>query len=181
MTFTSGVPASGQSLGQTLTPIQNNFTNYFNTISVNHVAPNISGAGKHTFSEFVTQGADPATSVNEITLYGKTTGGATELFIRKDNSGNVYQLTTGTPVNAATGSTFLPGGLLINWGITNSLTPSFNRAFSAPPYSIQVSPSADNAARTVVVSNSSVPTSTGFTVLVSNTGLFYYYIAIGPL
>jgi hypothetical protein len=115
-TFTLNIPVTGQSLGSTRVPINNNFGNYAGLIAVNHVAPNAAGQGKHSIGEFVVQASDPATATNEITIYGKTAAGATEFFIRKDNSGNVYQLTTGVPIlSGASGSSFLPGGIIIKW------------------------------------------------------------------
>jgi hypothetical protein len=183
MTFTANIPNTGQSLGSTQKAVRDNFSNYNNTISVNHVAPNSTGAGKHTFSEFVVQASDPATAPNEITLYGKTTtSGNTELFIRKDNSGNVYQLTSGTPSSASTGYTFLPGGIIIQWGRTNSGSVSFPKEFSNVPYNVQVSSLANgiSTSNLVNISNSPNPTSTGFSVNQGTGGLFYYWLAIGP-
>ncbi len=47
MTFTSNIPQSGQSLGQTRDSVRNNFGNYNTVVSVDHVAPNASGQGQH--------------------------------------------------------------------------------------------------------------------------------------
>jgi hypothetical protein len=55
MTFTSNIPFSGQSLGSSRTQVQGNFTNYFNLVSIDHVAPNAPGQGQHkeiTFNTF---------------------------------------------------------------------------------------------------------------------------------
>lgn len=63
MTFTPNIPNTGQSLGQTKNPIRGNFLNYFNTISVDHVEPNLSGAGEHAQVTF----NDPIALVDTFT------------------------------------------------------------------------------------------------------------------
>jgi hypothetical protein len=148
MTFTPGIPNTGQSLGSTRDAIRDNFTNYFDTMSVNHVAPNGTPQGtqgKHTFAEFVAQSADPSTTPSETTLYSKTTSGSnTELFIRKDNDGSVYQLTNGVPaisaIAYASGNSFIAGGLLVYWGILSATggPQTFTGVFNFPTTCIQV-------------------------------------------
>ena len=61
MTFTPGIPASGQSLGQTRDAIRNNFANYNTLVSVDHVAPNASGQGEHKKITLNTYGTGPYT------------------------------------------------------------------------------------------------------------------------
>jgi len=72
MTYVPGIPKSGQSLGSSRTQVLNNFTNYNNTISKNHVAPNSAGEGKHTFVEMPVQGLTPSTLAGEGGLFTKS-------------------------------------------------------------------------------------------------------------
>lgn len=127
MTFTPNIPATGQSLGQTKNLISGNFTNYFNTISQDHVPPG-TNQGKHNQSTYVSQGAgaskSPVTAATEVALYSGTDAfGAMQLFAQKAsqliNAGGIQmsRLDTGTQVNASTGYTFLPGGLILQYGI----------------------------------------------------------------
>lgn len=117
MTFTPNIPASGQTLGQTRDDIRNNFTNYNDTISVNHVAPNATGAGKHKFVQMPEQGTAPATAVNEMALYTRELSGRSTLYLRQENSGSSIQMSGVTPaLSGNNGYTFLPGGFLIQWG-----------------------------------------------------------------
>lgn len=145
MTFTSLIPASGQSLGFTKQKIQDNFTNYFNVMSINHVAPNASGEGKHKFVQMPQQVAAPSTAVNEIALYSKDSTIGTALFFRQESNGTEVQLTGLDPIIATEGCSFLPGGLLIQWGSIASTSThpnevTFPVAFSTVIYSIQVTP-----------------------------------------
>lgn len=119
MTFTPNIPATGQSLGSSRTQVLNNFTNYFNTVSQDHVAPNATGQGKHNKSTYPDQASDPVTIVNEIAAYGKSISGVSQLFLRPESAGNTIQMTrldTGA-LSANSGYSFLPGGVIIQWGI----------------------------------------------------------------
>ena len=85
MTFTAGIPASGQSLGQTRDTIRNNFSNYNTLVSVDHVAPNAAGQGQHQQVTFNTFG-----NVNNYTQTG------TQSYLYSNNASNagtslVYQ------------------------------------------------------------------------------------------
>lgn len=115
---------TGQSLGQTRDAIRNNFTNYFDTLSVNHVAPNGAGGftqGKHTFAEFVVQAQSPATATNEVSEYCRVANGVPQLFLQKQNQiagaadVQLSRLDYGV-LSANDGYTFLPGGTIFQWG-----------------------------------------------------------------
>ena len=144
--YTTGIPTTNQSLGQTQQVIQDNFTLLNTTVSVNHVAMNSSGAGKHRFIQMPRQAAIPAGLVaNDGTIYTKVANSASQIFYSPDNSGNEYQLTRTISASFATFSTdpgwcFLPGGMLMQWGTNTSAsgaTISFPTAFTSAPYSIQ--------------------------------------------
>lgn len=136
MTFTSGIPQSGQSLGQTKQKIQDNFTNYNNLISVNHVSPNSGGQGKHKFCEFPSQSTSPATTVGEIAIYSRTPAALAEWFLQKENqiagAADIQLSRLDKGVHAATaGWTFLPGGLIMQWGSTGAVNGSFTTVYTA--------------------------------------------------
>ena len=69
MTFTPDMPFSGQSLGNSRTQVLNNFKNYYDVVSRNHVAPNASGQGKHTFVQMPVQSPVPSTLAGEGGLF----------------------------------------------------------------------------------------------------------------
>lgn len=85
MTFTPNIPATGTSLGESRPLIVGNFTNYNTVLSVNHVAPNASGQGKHKFLQMPVQASAPSTASGEGGIYVKTAGSQSIPFYRKDN------------------------------------------------------------------------------------------------
>lgn len=121
MSFTPNIPQTGQTLGQTRAAVNNNFANYFNTIAVNHIAPNNAGAGKHNLSEYVVQAQSPATAASEVATYSRSISGTPELCLQKQNqlaaAADVQMSRLDTGVLAAqNGYSFLPGGVIIQWG-----------------------------------------------------------------
>jgi len=123
MTFTPGIPTSGQTLGGSRTQILNNFANYNTVMSVNHVAPNDSGQGKHAFVEMPVQSPDPATLAGEGGLFTKTASGSSEMFFLRDAVATAYQMTgpffSGQGALASGGTTMLFGGIILKWGLVS--------------------------------------------------------------
>lgn len=121
MSFTNNVPLSGQSLGGTRNPINTNFQVLDTTFSVNHVGYNDSGAGKHNFVNMPEQASAPSGASNQGTLYAKDDGTRTALYwIQESGQGAEVKMTGVTPVAGTNGYTFLPGGLLLQWGVVVS-------------------------------------------------------------
>jgi hypothetical protein len=96
------------------------------------------------------------------------------------------------PVTASTGSSWLPGGLIIQWGISSvnvsgtKTTITFSPAFSSTAYNVTLTPinntgSASPTANMVQIDAGSV-TSTNFRVTNSSSGSItqIYWLAIGP-
>lgn len=142
MTYTTGIPQDGQSLGNSKLPIRANF-DYLNTfLNVNHVAVNsLTNPGMHKWVQFPEQGSTPASGAAIGTLYSKTFASQpyTNLIWRQETGGSdplrdqgaQIQMTNIAPSNASTGRSFLPGGILMFWGIctsaaTGSISPISN-------------------------------------------------------
>jgi hypothetical protein len=119
MSFTPNIPAVGQSLGNSRPSVNGNFSTINTTIAVNHVAMNAAGQGKHKFIQMPVTTV-PSTAVQEIGLYTKLVNGLSRLFLRQENNGTEVQVSGVDPLIAATGYSFLPGGLLIQWGSTTT-------------------------------------------------------------
>jgi hypothetical protein len=156
MTFTVDVPISGDTLGSTRDRIRANFQETAAVMAINHVAFNQLGKGKHIYlqmPEVAASGAGvPVTLANEIGFYSKNGTNPVEpnLWFRGQTNGYEYQLTNANQANNATfgtftnyppvvvnqngGWTFLPGGLLLQYGIMvstgSSTTVTFPVAFS---------------------------------------------------
>lgn len=92
MTFTSGIPATGQSLGSSRSQVAGNFANYNTVMSVNHVAPNASGQGKHNFVEMPVQASIPSTLASEGGLFTQTGNSSNSiLYFQRDGNVGVNQ------------------------------------------------------------------------------------------
>lgn len=204
MAFTPNLPNTGQSLGFTKTPIRDNLAVLRSTIAINHYDVNDPLAGKHKFSVYPRQGTDPATTSTECALYSKLINATTNAVFRSQSSGSVYQMTCvddthfasfGTftnysppVVNQNGGWTFLPGGLLFQYGVINvspggSFPVAFPVPFSANPYSITLAGTrgSTNSSGVFVVQGSEV--FTGFSIFntssVSGGIVNCYWQAIG--
>ena len=91
MSFTPNIPDSGQTLGGSRSQISNNFANYYTVMSVNHVAPNASGQGKHAFVEMPVQSSVPATLAGEGGLFTQTLDGKSILYYQRDANTTINQ------------------------------------------------------------------------------------------
>lgn len=123
MTYQPGIPTGNVPLNQDYLNIKGNFTQLNTQFQVDHVPlTSTSGSpsnGYHTVVHFVKQTSAPATIANIGQLY--TLGTAPDL-IYKSGTGVITQLTGSALVNIATnGTVFLPGGLVMKWGIVNGL------------------------------------------------------------
>ena len=146
MAYTDNVPQSGQTLGQTQVPINQNFTIIRNVQKINHIDFDSAGEGKHKFLQMPNQVTAPTTLINEIGAYAKSSTGS-NLFLRSESNGSEYKITafddtkfavfaTNTkyetvPQDTFGGWTFLPGGLLLMYGLAVDL-PSGNGTISFP-------------------------------------------------
>lgn len=215
MPYNDNVPQVSQSLGQTQSAINTNFNLIQSTISVNHFPISAANAGKHTIAEFINQNS-PITAASESTIYANSVLGVSNLFFRPEgqgvaNAGPTYQLTrdisaqfaqfstnaqygTVAPVGYTQtgGWTFLPGGMLLQYGFygnpgTGGTAASgfvqFPTNFTNVPYSIQATiyRNDTNDKQVVEVKSGTPPTISGFTYLLStstNTPGFFW-VAIG--
>lgn len=141
--------------------------------------------GRHANIRFVEQAGDAATPVDQVGLYAKDTGGTPRLYIREENNGTVYQFNGVTPVVANPGTTWLPGGLILNYGnvaLAGSAQTAYNFATAFPTtlFSLTISVQANiggSPDTDVFIRLSSL---SGFT-LRNSTGQAWtvHYIAIG--
>ncbi len=139
MTYTLGIPADGQSLGNSKPQVRNNFTNIFNTFAINHVGYNAtSHSGMHSRVDLL-NGPDLVSPSGTDTLYSKIAAGVGELFFIRPG-GTPIQMTTNNPVIGVHGSSFLPGGIIVKWGsdpVASNITPiTFSDTTSAFPNNI---------------------------------------------
>lgn len=153
-TYLPNIPTGLVNLDEDYLNIQNNFTQLNTSFGINHLPYNdqTNKNGKHTFVEMVDNTVIPAgLKPSEGTLYTKSNAGVTDMYYTPDNSGNEYQITRVGTANfgtfgAVTGWTFLPGGLLFQWGLATSVGTSlpnttiiFPKPYTNPAYSVNCS------------------------------------------
>ncbi len=189
MTFTL-IPNSGQSLDDTRDGIRTNFSILRTAQNLNHGDIDTGDQGKHKFLQMPQQGSDPATAANESAFYTKDSGGYPNFFIRNESNGQVYKLTAMDDANIATfatnpGWTFLPGGLLLQYGVVavtgSPQTITFSKAFSANPYSIILTAARSDTKDKVVAVKTGTISTTQFQASYSGSDQpdFIEWMAIG--
>lgn len=128
--------ASGDTLRDSRDPIRTNFIILQDRFDENHVdLDGGAGGGKHSFLQMPEQASAPTTASNEAGFYAKvgTSPAETNLFFRGESSGFEYQMTkaiagsttefatnTAYVANHTGGWTFLPGGLIMQYGARSS-------------------------------------------------------------
>jgi hypothetical protein len=195
-TYFPTIPQATDQISNSQPQIQNNFGSIMSLIDVNHgdFATNV--AGQHNYVQMPQQGSPPATLAGEVGLYNFPGTGGNQMWVRKSD-------TTSIPMTQASlalpGYTYLPSGIILQWGLTTSTLPNpylfspFPITFTAPPFAIFVTPAVSSAtdpdsAFTVIAAGGQAPTTTGFHVMVNrrssssgatqNTRQFYW-LAIG--
>lgn len=128
--------------------LKNNFSQLDTTYGVNHVKySTVPNNGKHTFIEMINS-VPSGLAANEGTLYTKLNGSKSDLYYTPDNSGNEYQLSNVDASNfgsfsSSNGWTFLPGGLILQYGAHNNAsttgTITYPKPFTTAVYSITLS------------------------------------------
>lgn len=199
MSFTLRPFASGDDLANSRDPIRTNFSVIQSRFDENHV--NIdggAGGGKHSFLQMPEQGSAPTTAAAEGALYTQSAAGS-NLFIRNNTDGSSYQLTTmidassanfGTAVfttgnTDAAGWTFLPGGMILQYGTTDGLTTTGNTVITFPVafpnacLSVTATMRRDTTGSVALGVNSAGTTTFRILNTSSTAGRLAYWMAIG--
>jgi hypothetical protein len=190
MTFNPATPASGQSLGSSRPQVNTNFnslrTTISNSVQPNHIDVNSTGAGKHVFVQMPVQTPAAANlpSASEGGLITQTVSGKSELFYARDNTATYTQLTKGNPTISASGSSYLPGGLIIQWGTgTASSAGTINNfpiAFPTSCFGVTMSIQSNTVSSIHSVwCSTDPPSTTSFTAKSDSGTLKIFYYAIG--
>lgn len=157
-------------------------------IAVDHYSFGVNNGGLHKQVQLPELLAVPGGLIaNSETVYSKAVNSTGQLFFTRGSAGTEIALTSGVNgdvINAANGSTFLAGGLLIQWGtsavVSGAGSVSFNTAFSANAYSVSITSvrSATNVDTVYFVSSNS----SGFNYFNTSGGgiASIKWIAIGP-
>lgn len=192
MTFQPGVPTGSVPLNQDYLNIQGNFTSLNTQFLVDHIPlTNGSQNGYHKSIHLVPQ-ATPGNVSGVGQIYSKTVNDGIntdqQLFFQTGTGNRNIQFTRNflPSVSGGNGSTFLPGGFILQWGSTTAVASSggntinFNFPFPNAVFSVQptVVTSDNSTIRFSLLNNAST---SSFTTTQTNTSKFtnLYWIAIG--
>ncbi len=149
---------------------------------------NDNNGGFHQKSTYVVQGSDPVplnTDGAQGIVYSKTASGIAEIFVNRFGSATPVQLTRGAisvsgNANSAgsTGYTFLPGGILIQWGTVTATTSGAAITFPVTFTTIYSITNSVHSAPAIASSVANVTNSGATAVSASGTPIFNW-IAIG--
>lgn len=193
--YVPNIPQPTDNLSDSQGDILTNFQSLDTIFAKNHFAfsNSTSNNGKHNFVQFPKRTVIPPGLISgDGTVYSKTSG-ETELFYTPDNTGNEYQMSitdtakfslfaTNTPYVSPVdfgGWTFLPGGIILNYGTSRTVSGTQTITFAkstATLLSVTVSYKSSSTKYGI-----STESGTGFTLVTdaSSSGTRFYWMAIG--
>ena len=205
MSFNPNIPQPNGFLADSQGQIKNNFTFSNGVMEINHYPFNDTTAnkGKHKWSEYVNQTGLPLTqAAGEGTLYTKSVSSESQLFYSPDATTRQYQISrfieasfalfatnTNYPQVPAVptqfgGFTWLPGGLLLQYGRADnpggSGTVKFPVSFTSDVFLVQLTPRNDGSHSAFTYYIDGAPAITSFSYRGSTTGSnALFWLAIG--
>ena len=200
-TYTTGIPNPPNNPSSDVPGMQTNCNSLNSLISVDHIGFNdgSNNGGRHLQVQMPVQGSIPSGLIGgEGTLYTKSGTGA-QLFYTPGVSGNEYQLTRVIGPNFATfgtftnyppavvnqngGWTFLPGGLLYQYGTMQTTGSStavvFPIMFSSGLYSLNISYSQSSGGGATYGYTQQSQTGFKFNTSTGTVGINFFWMAIG--
>lgn len=191
MAYQTTKPAPNDDLDVSVTDIQQNFLTANTVMDINHYPfDNLTvNKGKHKFVDMPVLAGVPTIAAGDGGIYTKLDASTqAQMFYTPDATGNEYQLTRtiaasfakfgvfiadGALANSTFGWSFLPGGLLFQYGtyipgnFSGSKTGAINfpTAFTSVPYLIILTPISkanSNENHTLSLSSTTPPTTTTF-------------------
>lgn len=143
--YNPAIPQTGNTIADSQFDFLNNFMQLFNAFSEDHVALNAAAnAGNHNVIRLVEQKDVQGTVLNELCLYSNKTFEQTDqLYLRFEGNGtNVqysnYQIYPLAPISQGSNViqipyfTFLPGGLILYFGLVNPTGDPFTLVLDPP-------------------------------------------------
>jgi hypothetical protein len=143
-TYVEGYPPDGSSLGSTKAQIRANLDGTFETLGVDHInnngQPGTGTPGYHNVIHFQDQGAmytTPPTVSGVTQMYTNTDTNSVQQLFLESTGGNPYQQTMMLDAQFATlgtnpGWTYLPGGLVIQYGGASVSTGAHTTTITTP-------------------------------------------------
>lgn len=176
--YTTGIPA-GPHNPSADQPIMQVNTNSIDTIlAVDHFSFNDTNGGWHQQSTYPNLSINPTTASGQLALYSKAGASGSDLYMVRDNiAGTVVNLTTSkisAPTSSSAGISWLPGGILIQWGNVTGFSGSWPTSPQTVTYPTPMSTSTFNVQATFIGPSSS---STGDITInsISATGFVWQF------
>jgi len=193
--YNPNIPNGSTKLNQDYINIRDNFQKINTTYGVDHIplTDNTPSNGYHKAVHLVQQVA-PAAVSGVGSLYTTTTSvkNTDETLFYKSGANRIMQMTMNIePVAAANGYSFLPGGILFQWGVVDNggFLPLDNHVdfvtdnidFPTNIFSLQLTTARTGNVSTVSINSGIPPTITGFDfILNTSTNVKQvYWVAIG--
>lgn len=137
----NNVPLSGQSLGVTLNPINQNFSVIDTDFSVDHVPYNTSGEGKHNKVTLPVQASSPVFAAGDNGVYNLALSAVNEIYLHKQSAAGTKEIpmtasilsSNAAPAAYSNGYTWLPSGIYLAWGRPASLGGLVTVTLPNPP------------------------------------------------
>lgn len=177
--YNSTIPAASHSPASDQPIMQSNAQAISDIINVDHYTFEQSNLdGWHRKSTYIAAG-DASSSSGQIVQYAKTSSGSSEIFVVRDG-GSPIQMTRGNVSAATSGHSFLPGGILIQWGSVTTTgaagTFTFPIPFTSAVYSVSLT---TQLIGTATASLQAAPGLSSISIRVDDTNIPVYVIAIG--
>lgn len=183
----NNVPQSGQTLNDTRNPIRTNFSVINAAFLVDHVEYNLANQGFHNKVTMPVQVAAPAfaAGINGIYNLNNATTTKNELYVHKQQDAGTADipftastLSSSTPGSAASGWTYLPSGIILQWTNSSSnVTPkAVNFPITFPNQVLNVQVTARGASTFYVSSSTTVLTNVADIGGATNTPFFVFAI-----
>ena len=146
MPYDTNIPRATDNLNVSQGDIQGNFLTANTVMGINHYPfTDATIGGKHKFVDMPILAALPSIAAGDGGLYTKTVSSQSQLFYAADGNITEYQMTRVIPASVGTfaianGWTFLPGGILMQWGTNTSASGStitFPVAYTSAVFGIQ--------------------------------------------
>ena len=185
MTYNPSIPQPTDLISTSQGQILTNFTQLNTQFAGDHVAFNTgssNGNGHHKKVSFDASITPAAPTGTQSVLYPKTVGSAIQLFFQ--TASETIQITGGSAVPAQTGSVWLPGKILLNWGVgvatTGGTVNSFVTGFPTACWGVTMSIQSNTVSSLHSVwCSTDPPSTTQFTAKSDSSSLKIFWYAIG--
>lgn len=180
-TYINNIPNGPDNPSDDQPNMKTNTNSISDIIDVDHIGFGQANGGYHRQNRIIARNTIPGGLFPGMgTFYVKVVDGEEQVFYTAGANGTEYQITRSiqgsfSAFSANPGWTFLPGGLLLQYGLSAANPVVFPTAFTSTPFSIQITRNSSSGLTTslpvVTVSN------TQFTT--NNAPGFFFWMAIG--